>query len=356
MALSINVIGTTAGPNNPSSAATIIGAGASWVNPSNVYSSNDAYASVSVVTISEVLNITNFGFSIPAGSTINGITVEIEKSIAADLGGIPYDLSVTLGNNTGSVSEDKADTLNPWTTTDTYKTYGGATDTWGRTWTTTEINDARFGVRISVTDDSGTTFQIDHAKITVYYTTITGPTVTLNTPANNTINKGYFATFNCSATSTGTLSNITLNVWNSTGALVLNNKTNIGGAANSSRWVNTLPIRDVYKWNCLSTDTIGNSWAANNFTYTSQSSCTYSGQGDWNLQLADFCTITANTEVNGSIIWNGTGNITYNDQLSGDGPLYQKYNQSLVSAMTAPAYVKITSTFNGGLTHFIKVT
>jgi len=52
-----------------------------WTNPGNAASSDNAYAvfSTSGVQQSHYLKATNFGFSIPAGATIDGVAVSIER-------------------------------------------------------------------------------------------------------------------------------------------------------------------------------------------------------------------------------------------------------------------------------------
>lgn len=54
-----------------------------------------------------------------------------------------------------------------WTTTDTYTTYGGATDLWGTTWTETEVNASNFGAVFSASVQNGTA-RVDHMRITIY--------------------------------------------------------------------------------------------------------------------------------------------------------------------------------------------
>jgi hypothetical protein len=60
-------------------------------------------------------------------------------------------------------------------------TYGGATNTWGQTWTEAQINSTGFGVTLSALNESGfasRTASVDYIRITVAYTPATAPTVT----------------------------------------------------------------------------------------------------------------------------------------------------------------------------------
>ena len=145
-----------------------------WNNPQNILSSNNARASCSLTpsVVTHYLKGNAWGFTIPAGSIITGIKVEIEKSqstIADDTDAT--DNIVKLVKN-GIVSGDNKALAGLWASTDTYYTYGGQADLWGLAWTTADINAANFGVVISAiaTADIGSvSVRVDHMRITVYY-------------------------------------------------------------------------------------------------------------------------------------------------------------------------------------------
>src|SRR4051794_25792889 len=75
------------GPNSPSSAVnTDEGSEIAWVNPGNVTASdnNRATATAALDDVnSQALDVTGFGFSIPAGASITGILLELERSASA---------------------------------------------------------------------------------------------------------------------------------------------------------------------------------------------------------------------------------------------------------------------------------
>jgi hypothetical protein len=55
-------------------------------------------------------------------------------------------------------------------TADTVYTLGGTTDTWGRTWTTTQLSDANFRVRITnVATNTSRDFSLDQIAVRVTY-------------------------------------------------------------------------------------------------------------------------------------------------------------------------------------------
>lgn len=150
-----------------------------WVLTGNWSSSDDSWSLVIGGGWSKYAKMTNYGFSIPTGATIDGIEVEVERHSLADSGGdFGVDLSVRLVKGGTFTGDDKADTTTHWPTTDAYKTYGGATDLWGETWTAADINSTGFGFGFSGVNNSPTFNRLfgDHARITVYYTEGGGPT------------------------------------------------------------------------------------------------------------------------------------------------------------------------------------
>jgi len=163
------------GPNSPGTLVEDDSYGMSaWTDPSQAATSDDTYATADVFSFPApidtfYLKATNFSFSIPGGATIDGILVEIEKSKASGLESvIDRQVRIVKGGTIGST--EKAD-ANPWTTTDTYVSYGGSSDLWGESWSASDINASDFGVVLSAgTDGSSGTAQIDHFRITVYYT------------------------------------------------------------------------------------------------------------------------------------------------------------------------------------------
>lgn len=107
------------------------------------------------------------GLNLPSGAVINGIDVSfdtygysafVSNVQLVDAGGTTgYDHSYQpLGQNFGSK---------------TTRYFGGATDTWGRNWTTSDVNNAGFGVKIKVrnTSGGGGVAIISNVKVTVHY-------------------------------------------------------------------------------------------------------------------------------------------------------------------------------------------
>ncbi len=116
----------------------------------------------------QTIDLTNFGFTIPAGATINGIKVELK--VAREHSG---DLTVQLlkaGTPVGNAKTFAAPTpKDNICNNSSFETQGGCTDLWGTTWTPSEINAANFGVRVNSSTSKGDRV-LDAVKITICYT------------------------------------------------------------------------------------------------------------------------------------------------------------------------------------------
>jgi hypothetical protein len=112
------------------------------------------------------LKATNFGFTIPGGSTIEGIVVEIEHKESGSTVAKDNRVRIVKGGTIGST--DKA-SASEWPTSDAYASYGRFDDLWGETWSSTDINATDFGVALSAIGLGAGTASVDHIRITVYY-------------------------------------------------------------------------------------------------------------------------------------------------------------------------------------------
>ena len=145
---------------------------ATWGNPGYAAVSDDVRATAgfdpgSGITNSHYLKATNFGFTIPDGSTILGILVEVEGSKDVALG----TLSEARARLVKAGVIQATDRLNTtaWTTVDTYYSHGGASDLWGGTWLPSDINNSGFGFALAMNANAVITARVDHIRITVYY-------------------------------------------------------------------------------------------------------------------------------------------------------------------------------------------
>ncbi len=203
----------TSGPKYPGAAS-----GTGWSNVTSTALGGDdssyAYNDISAQNSSGFLYASNFGFAIPAGATINGITVVIGKygestKILDDTISLSKDGGTTLVNNLASASS--------WSTSNTsitQATYGSTTNLWGASWSATEINSQNFTVALKIKNTntySRRTAYIDYIQVTVTYTPdTTAPTVSSVTSslANGSYSVGQnvpvTVTFSEAVTVTGT--------------------------------------------------------------------------------------------------------------------------------------------------------
>jgi len=109
----------------------------------------------------------NYGISVPGGNSIKGIEVRLDAWVSSSWSS-PH-MCVELSWDGGNTWTSAQQTSNLWTSQSTY-TLGGNGDTWGRTWTSSELSDANFRVRVTdVASNTSRDFYLDWAAVTVYY-------------------------------------------------------------------------------------------------------------------------------------------------------------------------------------------
>ena len=90
----------------------------------------------------------------------------------------------------------------------------------------------------------------------------------LMTPSNGLVTRQN-QTFQCNATTSGTLSNVTFYLWNSSTSLENATSTNVSGTANSTNFTVNFTRDDTYAWNCFFTTTANSQqFATANFSVT----------------------------------------------------------------------------------------
>jgi hypothetical protein len=144
-----------------------------WEDFNNIKADDgsESYAVNTSGSYTQRLKATNFGFSLPAGATINGIKVEIDRCEHLALANVS-DYRVQLLDASGLLVGNNKASGNEWETSYTVATYGGAEDTWNATPTKAMVEDADFGVVLSVTYTAGASYEpmVDFIRMTVYYT------------------------------------------------------------------------------------------------------------------------------------------------------------------------------------------
>lgn len=170
----------TAGPNAPGTMADDSAVGTrTWATPDNAKVDDGTYTQWNNTSggtwTSHYLKATNFGFAIPAGATINGVTAVIQRLITyTDGSTYVRDGTVKIVKG-GTVSGDnKAATGTSWTTSPVDASYGGAADLWGLTLTRDDVNASTFGFVLSAilsdAPDYEPTVRVDFMSMTITYT------------------------------------------------------------------------------------------------------------------------------------------------------------------------------------------
>ena len=140
-----------------------------WLNmtTTRINTADNSRATTSAWTTFDPATINNFSFGLSSGVTIDGIEVNTEFSNGLGTATATLQISLSWDNGT-NYTATKSDTVT--STTDKNSTLGGATDTWGRTWTDTEFADGTFLVKVEGKTTAGGVCRLDFFQIKVYYT------------------------------------------------------------------------------------------------------------------------------------------------------------------------------------------
>jgi hypothetical protein len=148
-------------------------------NPSYSQSSDnlrsDASAVVGILTNNTYyLKVTGFNFNIPLNSTICGVAVETQRrATGLILTAAVRDNEVKLIKSGTITGQNKGNTSENWTNSDTYKAYGSSSDLWGTSLSPSDINSSDFGVAVSAKLIALVTAlpsaEINNVRVTVYY-------------------------------------------------------------------------------------------------------------------------------------------------------------------------------------------
>lgn len=162
---------------NPSNCVNVTGIGTlAWINPAFAVSSNNAFATISLSDFqtSNYLRCTGYGFAIPVGATISGITVRVERKASNTT---VQDAAMRLvrdASGAPAIQTTDRSTTTVYTTVDASEPHGGVADLWGAVWTPADINSVNFGTAFAAKKPGSAggarTVSVDHMPITVTYT------------------------------------------------------------------------------------------------------------------------------------------------------------------------------------------
>lgn len=203
--IAIGSVNNATGPTIAGNGSDAGGGGVVWTNPNNVTSAV-SFATVTLPAtgnFSDLLDATQFGFTIPASTTIQGIAVTFDyigpssTNVRLLKAGVPIGTSKTTGAF-GSVH-----TI----------TMGANNDLWGASWTFNDINQTTFGVVFTCSNITvpppghSQTIDIRNVNITIYG--LGGPTVTVSGSGSFTAVTGYEYVFCYGNSNTGHVSSPT---------------------------------------------------------------------------------------------------------------------------------------------------
>jgi hypothetical protein len=192
LAIANSASAAVSGPRNAGTGADVAGIGTvTWGNPGRITIDDTSYSTSSLTNLnktSKYLQSSNYGFSIPAGATIDGIQVSVMRKSSSNSGGKSINDNVISLVKDGIIVGDNKATVTNWPTTIAATNYGSANDLWGTTWTSDDINSVNFGVALSAFNQStgNRTASVDYIQITVTYTPdITAPTIVIDESYNH---------------------------------------------------------------------------------------------------------------------------------------------------------------------------
>lgn len=168
-----------------------------WTNPGNITALDGNYAIAATTAQSHWLQATGFGFSIPAGATIVGVSAAYYKK--GD--GNESDAAVRLIKG-GVVQATDRSAPGAWPNAVFTQGYGGASDLWGAALAPADVNAANFGVALSASVIAPGAAQVDYVTMTVYYQPFVGnqpslyDDVTLPTPFASSYSSGAMLLIN----------------------------------------------------------------------------------------------------------------------------------------------------------------
>lgn len=288
-----------------------------WSNPNNAKTENGTSATCDMTAGDEIGNVliaSNFGFSIPGGSSIDGIMVEWKASEQSSTGTSNNYSQVLVKHGESTIrTPDTGTTTSSISGTLTYYSAGGATDLWGTTWTTSDVNGANFQFGVAITNnaqpDPGDVVNIDVMRVTVYYT-LGIVTTTQTIPASSDILNTTTKTANASSRIQVTVDK------------TLNSRANVFGT-NSNEFTAHARVKRTYTNNLSSRASV---------IYTRQS-----------RTISSLATIEGGTTLN-----------TYlqTSRNPTDGELYHPYDPTSTEMILVPEATYTTSGYTGAAKDF----
>lgn len=177
-----DIPGGNTADTSPGLITSVSAGGMPWRTPyTNMYTRNGVsqFTDAAIDGASDIARGSSFGFNIPEGVTITGISLTVARPGTG--GATPYyDNIASLYKSDGTLTVNKVTgaSIGGGPSVKTF-TYGGSTDLWGESWTPADINSPEFGFAYSIRwggfGDTGNG-RFDGGSITVYYAGVVGGT------------------------------------------------------------------------------------------------------------------------------------------------------------------------------------
>lgn len=146
-------------------------------NATRAYSSNNSFATDSNSGSNTSTNCNdagkdkhrfyNYGISVPSNTTVDGIEVQVQGKVDNTSGSPQMCVQLSWDGGTTWTTTKNTTIL---TTGNAVYTLGTASDNWGHTWSTSDLSDSNFRVRvIDVAGSTSRTFSLDWVGVKVHY-------------------------------------------------------------------------------------------------------------------------------------------------------------------------------------------
>ena len=164
---------STTGADAAATSVSIVGGDVAWTNPTDIATSNDTRATVTLglVSSSQVLRVDNLGFAVPATSAIRGVIVTVEGNETTLGAPITWEANLLMGGSRVGTAKTG------WNfgTSDSTVSLGATNDLWGTSLLASDVNGTGFGVDVRVTvggfGGAANDFAVDYISVTVFYGT-----------------------------------------------------------------------------------------------------------------------------------------------------------------------------------------
>ena len=146
-----------------------------WVSPGNV-TDDDGVVTQGAPAKDEQMNYivgSNFGLSVPGGSTINGIEIRVQAHDASQDASPSTISHAIVGKSNSTLGNDLEAGATTLSSSPANYTYGSSSQLWGLNWDSTDINASTFQARFSMNAEGSTSAgdpQVDAIWVNVHYT------------------------------------------------------------------------------------------------------------------------------------------------------------------------------------------